>query len=152
MKTCEKQNRFWSSIKTSVLLFLLLFSLPVLAQNIDISGNVSDEYGEGVIGASILIKGTTKGTITDIDGNYSLLGVAPGAELEFSYLGMKPQTVKVSNKTTINVTLQENTELLDEVVVTALGMKREQKALGYAVTEVKGDELKAANSISPVSA
>lgn len=152
MKTCEKQNRLWSSIRGSVLLFLLLFSLPVLAQNINISGKVSDEFGEGVIGASILIKGTSKGTITDIDGNYSLLDVASGAELEFSYLGMKSQTVKVSSKTIINIVLQENSELLDEVVVTALGMKREQKALGYAVTEVKGDELKAANSISPVSA
>lgn len=152
MKTCEKQNHLWISFKGLICLFLLIFSLPIAAQNINISGTVTDEFGDGVIGASILVKGSTKGTITDIDGNYSLQSVPSGSVLEISYLGMKSQSVKVSNKTKIDVVLLEDSELLDEVVVTALGMKREQKALGYAVTEVKGEDLKSANSISPVSA
>ena len=71
----------------------------------------------------------------------------------WSFLHRHEETgCKVSGKTVINVVLQEDTQILDEVVVTALGLKREQKALGYAVTEVKGDDLKAANTISPVAA
>ena len=152
MKTSEKQSHLWTSFRGLICLFLLLFSLPIAAQNIDISGTVTDEFGDGVIGASVVVKGTTKGTITDIDGNYTLPGVASGVELEFSYIGMKPKLVKVTNQTKIDVVLMEDSEMLDEVVVTALGMKRSQKALGYAVTEVKGEDLKSANSISPVSA
>lgn len=117
-----------------------------------VTGVVTDPTGETIIGASVVVKGTTNGTITDIDGNYTLSNVPVTGILEFSYVGMQKQAVKVEGKTTINVVLAEDSEVLDEVVVTALGLKREQKALGYAVTEVKGDALRAANTISPVAA
>lgn len=117
-----------------------------------ITGIVTDANGDAVIGASVVVKGTSNGTITDIDGNYSLSNVPAKAILEFSYIGMQKQEVNVTGKTAINIILKEDAQALDEVVVTALGLKREQKALGYAVTEVKGDELKAANTISPVAA
>lgn len=136
--------------KTFVLILSLL-SVTAFAQNITVKGVVKDGTGETVIGGSVVVKGTSNGTVTDIDGNYTLSNVPANGILEFSYIGMKTQTINVNGKTVINVTLVEDAQALDEVVVTALGLKREQKALGYAVTEVKGDELRAANTISPVA-
>lgn len=132
-------------------LILSLLSVTAFAQNITVKGVVKDATGESVIGGSVVVKGTSNGTVTDIDGNYSLPNVPANGTLEFSYIGMKTQMVNVGGKSVINVTLVEDAQALDEVVVTALGLKREQKALGYAVTEVKGDELRAANTISPVA-
>lgn len=137
--------------KTFVLILSLL-SMTAFAQNITVKGVVKDATGETVIGGSVVVKGTSNGTVTDIDGNYTLSNVPANGTLEFSYIGMKTQAVNVGGKSIINVTLEEDSQTLDEVVVTALGLKREQKALGYAVTEVKGDELKAANTINPVAA
>ena len=153
MEKCKKSNRFFTRLKNVIGLLLLMISLPAVAQGVDINGTVTDEFGDGLIGVSVFVKSEDRGTITDIDGNWSLKGIKTGAEIEFSYIGMTSKIVKVKgNQTRIDVVLAEDTELLDEVVVTALGMKRDQKALGYAVTEVKGDELRSANSISPVSA
>ena len=138
--------------KGIVLVLVLSFiSLAAMAQNITVKGKVTDSKGEAVIGASVLVQGTTNGTVTDLDGNYSLTKVAPNAQLSFSYIGMKKQFVDVKGKTVINVVLVDDAEVLKEVVVTALGIKRETKALGYAVTELKGDELNA-NTINPVAA
>ena len=91
------------------------------------------------------------GTITDIDGNYVISDVPSNASLQFSYVGMKTQVVPINGRTTIDVVLETDSEILDELVVTALGMKRAEKALGYAVTELKGDEL-VTNIINPVAA
>lgn len=113
-------------------------------------GTVVDPTGEPIIGASILVKGTTNGTITDFDGNFSLTGVKKGDVLVISYVGSVTQEV-VWNGQNLNVTLQDDSKTLDEVVVTALGMKRATKALGYAVTEMKGEDLNA-NVVNPVSA
>lgn len=139
-------------MKKVLVLVLSFLSVAAFAQNITVKGIVKDGTGEPIIGGSVLVKGSSIGTVTDVDGNYTLSNVPADGVLEFSYIGMKKQDVKVSGKTVINVVLQEDTQILDEVVVTALGLKREQKALGYAVTEVKGDDLKAANTISPVAA
>ncbi len=126
--------------------FKYVFSLVVLlvgttglafSQNI-VTGTVEDADGP-LIGASVLVKGTTVGTITDMDGQFSIEAKV-GDELEFSYMGYTSQTVKVTGKT-LNVTMSENTEVLSEVVVTAMGIKRDRKALGYEVGEVKGEEL-----------
>lgn len=117
-----------------------------------VTGVVTDVSGDAIIGASVVVKGTSNGTITDLNGRYSLANVPEKAVLEFSYIGMQKQDVNVAGKTVINITLREDAQALDEVVVTALGLKREQKALGYAVTEIKGDDLKGANTINPVSA
>lgn len=105
------------------------------------TGQVVDAKGEPLIGVSILEVGTTNGTITDIDGNFTL-SVNEGATLEISYIGYKTQILPVRAKLG-QIVMKEDTEVLDEVVVTALGIKRSQKALSYNVQEVKGDALTA---------
>lgn len=120
-----------------LLFFLLGTAGMTMAQNM-VTGTVQDADGP-LIGASVLVKGTTRGTITDMDGQFTIQANI-GEELEFSYMGYSSQTVKVTS-TTVNITMSEDTEVLSEVVVTAMGIKRERKALGYEVGEVKGDEL-----------
>ena len=105
-------------------------------------GVVLDQSGEAVIGASVTIKGQTNiGTITNIDGEYTL--TAPvGSTLVISYVGFLPYEVKTTEKnTTLNITLEEDSEVLEEVVVTALGIKRSDKALTYNVQKLKSDQL-----------
>ncbi len=110
-----------------------------LAQTAVTGQVVSQEDGEPVIGASVQIDGTTTGTVTDIDGNFSLTAPKGKAKLVISYLGMKSQTVEA--KPNLIVYLEAEHNSLDEVVVTALGVSRQKKALGYAVTELDGDEM-----------
>ena len=110
-------------------------------QSVTTKGTVVDTKGMPLIGVSILEKGTTNGTITDIDGNFTL-NTAAGATLEISYIGYK--TLSLGVKPNLGqIVMSEDTEVLDEVVVTALGIKRSQKALSYNVQEVKGDALTA---------
>ena len=137
-----------NKVKNMRSLLLILFSaisLSVSAQTITVKGNVKDTSGEPVIGASVVEKGnTSNGTITDLDGNFSIK-VDGKKTLVISYIGMKSKEVVVSPN--VNVTLMSDTQNLDEVVVTAMGISREKKALGYAVQDVKADELtKGANS------
>ena len=124
---------------TSVLLFLALSAGVVSAQTSKVTGKVVGEDGEPVIGASIIVKGTTVGTVTDFDGNFTLDVPSDGKQLVISYIGMKSKEVVVSPN--VNVTLMSDTQNLDEVVVTAMGISKEKKALGYAVQDVKSDEL-----------
>ena len=112
----------------TLLLCISTFSLS--AQTITVRGTVTDRNNEPLIGATVSVAGSTnQGTITDYDGKYTLTDVRSNANLMFSYVGMKAQTVAVNGQTTINVTLQEDSEMLGEVVVTALGIKREKKSL-----------------------
>ncbi|WP_319504029.1 carboxypeptidase-like regulatory domain-containing protein [Bacteroides graminisolvens] len=113
----------------------------VTAQTQRVTGNVtSEEDGLPVVGASVLVKGTTVGTITDIDGNFTLSSVPASAKvLQVSYIGMQSQEVAI--KPSVKIILKNDAKALDEVVVTALGISREKKSLGYSVSEVKGDEL-----------
>jgi len=120
------------------------------AQTVTVTGTVYDEAGDPVMGASVIAKGSSIGTATDIDGKFSLPGVKIGTEIRVTFVGCDPFTFKASNQP-VTVTLKENAHNLDEVVVTALGMKREKKALGYSMTELKGDELNQ-SVINPVSA
>ncbi|MDD3188128.1 MAG: SusC/RagA family TonB-linked outer membrane protein [Fermentimonas sp.] len=109
--------------------------LSVSAQTgatINVRGTVQDVAGEPIIGANILIQGTTTGTITDYDGNF-MIQVPSDAILEVSYIGYVPQTIPVNNRTTINIILQEDTELLDEVVVIGYGSVRKDDATGSVV-------------------
>lgn len=122
------------------LITFLGFAIMATAQNKQISGKVTDASGEPIPGASVLLKGTTTGTITNLDGTY-VLNAAATDVLEFSFYGMKDQFVEVGDHAIINVTLQEDTMLLDEVVVTALGITRSEKTLGYSATTVKNDEI-----------
>ncbi|WP_280744430.1 MULTISPECIES: SusC/RagA family TonB-linked outer membrane protein [unclassified Parabacteroides] len=111
----------------------------VQQQTISIKGTVQDELGP-VIGANVIVKGTTNGTVTDRDGAFAL-EVAPNAVLVVSYIGYVEQEIQVNSRTNINVLLVEDRQQLEEVVVTALGIKRAAKTLSYATAEVKGDDL-----------
>ena len=119
----------------------------VTAQTQKVTGVViSEEDGQPVVGASVLVKGTTLGTITDVDGNFNLSNVPSSAKtLQISYIGMQTQEVVI--KPNLRVVLKADAQKLDEVVVTAMGISREKKALGYAVQDVKSDALtRAANT------
>jgi TonB-linked SusC/RagA family outer membrane protein len=112
----------------------------MLAQNIRITGKVIDNTGQPVVGVSIMIQGTRIGVASDLDGNYSI--DAPGnGVLIFSAIGMQEQRIQVQNRRVINVTMSESAQMLEELVVTALGIKKEKKALGYAVQDLKADEI-----------
>lgn len=113
-----------------------LNDLAVVQQANKVTGTVKDALGP-IIGASVMEKGTSNGTITDMDGKFSL-NVRSGATLVISYVGYKPKEVKAS-QSSLNIVLEEDSKMLSEVVVTALGIKRERKALGYGIDEVKGD-------------
>ncbi|WP_436414020.1 SusC/RagA family TonB-linked outer membrane protein [Petrimonas sp.] len=125
-------------------IFTSLFSVLVLsvyAQNITVRGTVTYATSdEPVIGATVRIQSSTgSGSVTDIDGNYVLNNVPSGGTLEFSYVGLTTQSVSVGGRSEINIVMAEDSELLEEVVVTALGIRRDKKALGYAVQGVSGD-------------
>lgn len=106
-----------------------------------ISGVVKDVNGETVIGANVLVKGTNNGTITNVNGEFSLDGVRRGDVLQISYIGFATLEVPYNGQALGTIVLSEDAKTLKEVVVTALGIKREKKALGYAMQELKGDEI-----------
>lgn len=95
-------------------------------KNLNITGKVLDKNGEPIIGANVLVKGTTNGTVTDLDGNYTL-DVSENAVLQISYIGYLTQEIPVSNKTVITVRLVEDTQSLDEVVVVGYGTQKKGK-------------------------
>ncbi len=105
-----------------------------------VRGTVTDQAGEPIIGASIVIKGTTKGVVTDTDGRFAI-DVSNGSTLEISCIGYEKRMVKVGAQRNVSITLAEDTKSLSDVVVTAMGIRKERKALGYAVTDMKADEL-----------
>ena len=125
-----------------VALFTLTLSYEVMAQQRVITGNViSEEDGLGLPGATVLVKGTTVGTTTDLDGNYSISVPAGSDVLIFSFVGLKTSEETIGNRSVINITLATDAAQLSEVVVTAIGIEREKKALGYAVTTVDDEQL-----------
>ncbi|WP_446786877.1 carboxypeptidase-like regulatory domain-containing protein, partial [Macellibacteroides fermentans] len=140
--------------KLTFLFLCLLIGIGLAtAQTREITGSViSAEDDQPVIGASVIVKGTTTGTVTDYDGKFSLSVPSAAKTLVISYIGMAAQEVAIAPN--VRVLLKADTQNLDEVVVTALGISREKKALGYAVSEVKGDEmLKARGGVSnPINA
>ena len=141
---------FKSLQKPLVFLFLLcLFPLGAMAQSI-IKGTVNDENGEPVIGATVKVKETQKGTITDFDGNYSI-EAASNATLIFSYVGYQTQEVSISGKTTINITMKEDHATLDEVVVVGYGVQKKKLVTG-ATVQVKGDEIAKLNTTNALEA
>ena len=115
-------------------------AIDISQQDTKITGTVEDEFGP-VAGASVVIKGTTNGTMTDMNGHFTLEGVKKGDIIQISFIGFATQDIPYTGQTALNVKLEEDAQKLDEVVVTALGMKRDKKALGYAMQELKGDEL-----------
>ena len=112
-----------------------------------VSGKVTDNSGEGLPGVNVVIKGTTIGSITDFDGNYQV-SVEENSTLVFSFVGFAPQEIEVGTRSVINMTLSQDVRALDEVVVTALGIEREKKALGYSVTQVAGEDFTESRAIN----
>ena len=137
----------FTRICTSILLF---FALTLSAYAQQVSGTVSDENGVPLPGATVVVEGTSTGVSTDFDGNYSI-SASQGDTLVFSFVGYASQSVVVGSSATINVSLEPDNSL-EEVVVTALGVKRNTKALGYSVTEVDGTELSANPSTNAINA
>lgn len=122
-------------------LLSLLFCLPVLAQDVTVNGRVtSSDDGSALPGVSIQVKGTTRGTTTDAEGQYRL-SVPANSRLVFSFIGFNNQELPVGNQTTINVSLTSGAQSLDEIVVTAQGIERDKRSLGYSTQEVSGTQL-----------
>lgn len=122
-------------------------------KTVTVKGKVVDKNGEPIIGANIRVSGASTGAVTDLDGNFTL-NVSPRASLVVSYVGMKAQTVALAGRTSLEITLEDDSKNLDAVVVTALGIKRSEKALSYNVQKVDSEALtkvKEANFVNSLS-
>jgi outer membrane receptor protein involved in Fe transport len=130
---------------TILLAFLFMLGVDYAnAQTRTISGKVTNsEDGGGIPGVTVLVKGTQVGTITDLEGSYTLNVTPDHTTLVFQFVGMKTVEVAIGDQNTINVTMEQDVLMMDEVVVTALGISREKKSLGYAVQEVSGEDVSA---------
>lgn len=135
-----------SKLKWTMALFMVLFVQLSFAQEKTLSGVVT-EAGMSLPGATVIIQGTQNGTQTDLDGQYSI-NVKPGDVLVFSFIGLDDVTYTVGAANTHNVTMTAGEEMLEEVTVTAFGIKRSSKSLGYATQEVKGDALNKTSNTS----
>lgn len=133
------KNRSFAGRILMVGIFLCMLILPVQAQDkVTLSGYVTDDTNLPLIGASVLVKGTTEGAVTDVDGRYEM-EVAPDAELEISYVGYKTQTVNVNNRSSINFVLEPDALMLQEVVAIGYGSQRKED-LSMAVSTMNVDE------------
>jgi TonB-linked SusC/RagA family outer membrane protein len=151
--------RSYLSRKIYPKLFLLLCMLCLQtvsfaqnkAENKAVTGRIVDEAGEPLIGVSVSVKGSATGTATDVNGNFTL-SVAKGSVLTVSYLGYTPQSVTVTDQDVYNIKLVSDTKVLDTVVVTALGIKRAEKALSYNVQQISGEEISTVKSANFMNA
>ena len=136
-----KKKRSFKLCKGLLFAFMWILALGVSSQNLTLRGNVSDISGEPLIGVTIQVLNTSVGTITDADGNFSLLNVSPDAIIEVSYVGMTSQRINVNGRTTIDVVLTEDTELLGEVVVTGFGLSQRKESLTSAISVVGAEDI-----------
>lgn len=151
----ESTKVFFKLRRKALLLFgfFTLCGLVGYGQGISVSGKiVSQEFNDGIPGVNVLIKGTNQGTITDVNGDYKLNVPSQEAVLVFSFVGYKPQEIRVGDKSIINIELLSDAQQLSEVVVTALGIEREKRDLGYAVQEIDGEQLTQARETNVVNA
>lgn len=135
------KNRNSDLVKCKLFILVWLFSLSMTAQNITVRGHVADTKGDPLIGVTVQVQGTSIGTVTDIEGDFTLLNVAPDATLEISYVGMRTQSLALNGRTTVRITLEDDTELLDEVVVVGYGTMRREAVTG-SVSSMQGDMLR----------
>ena len=143
------EKAFW--LKNLFLIACLLFTAtPGFSQNKTVTGTVTDATGEPLIGASVLQQGTSNGVITDIDGKYSIQ-VPSEATLEFSYVGMVKQAIKVGNRSVIDVQMQDDSQMLAETVVIGYGSAKKRDLTG-SITNIKGDEIANKPVVNPVAA
>ncbi|MBE6282113.1 MAG: TonB-dependent receptor [Bacteroides sp.] len=142
----NRKNSLFNCLgKAQRLFFVALLSVLAItasAQSKSVSGTVVDKAGEPVIGASVVVKGTTNGTITDFDGNFSLQGVPNDGTIQVSFVGYKTQDISVAGKSSVKITLAEDTEMLDEVVVVGYGVQKKSDVTG-ALTRVDAEQLNA---------
>src|SRR5690606_23833387 len=130
------------TLQRAFLLVFLLFSWQSWSQERSISGSVADENGLPLPGVTVQVKDASIGAVTDFDGNFSLsVPDNPQTTLVFSFIGYERQEVQIGSRSDINIVLNESQESLDAVVVTALGIRREEKRLGFSQTTVQTDEL-----------
>lgn len=134
-------------IKPLLLLLFCMAGQVIFAQQRTISGTVKDGEGMPMPGVNVLVKGTSNGTQTDFDGEFSIAGVRKGETLVFSFIGYKTVERVIDSQDNLNLSLEPSAENLNEVVVTALGIKREEKALGYAVQKIEGESLQKVSGI-----
>lgn len=145
-------NKFLAFL-IALVLVLMSTGFDALAQNgFSVNGKIVDDSGTAVIGASVIEKGTGNGAITDIDGTYSIRVSSSNAVLEVACLGMISQEISLAGRSVVNVTLLPDSQILEGVIVTALGIKRDEKALGYAISALDNDELTAGHEQNVMSA
>jgi len=127
---------------------LMLVSMAGWAQERTVKGRItSSQDGSGLPGVNVVVKGTTNGTVTDVEGNYTIVAPASGT-LVFSFIGLKSQEVVIGERTVIDVPMDQDVTQLTEVVVTALGIEKSAKSIGYSVAKVKSDELTQAKAFN----
>lgn len=134
-----------------ILTLIWAVSLGIFAQNITVSGVVSDVNKEPLIGVTIRVLNSTSGTISDYEGNYSISNVDPNATLEFSYVGMAPQTIALEGRTSLNVTLSEDMELLEEFVVVGYGTQSKRRVT-TAISNVDAEDIMRSSSTTTAGA
>ena len=139
----EKKSCFLKAF--GIMLLCVLFTTQANAQEITVTGTVTDNFGP-VIGASVVVDGTSNGCITDLDGKFSLTNVPSNGTLTFSYIGYQTQKIAVNGKSSINVKLAEDTQLLQEVVVVGYGVQRKSDLTGAVASVKAGDVLKSTPS------
>ena len=147
LQDLQKKTIWFKSIVA--LTCLLLTSASAFAQTKTVTGTVTDATNEPLIGASVLVQGTSTGTITDMDGKYSI-SVTPEDVLVFSYVGMNAQSVKVGTQNVINVTLKEDSQMLAETVVIGYGSAKKRDLTG-SITNIKGEEIANKPATNPLS-
>ena len=134
-----------------VVISLLTMNSAMFSQSVTIKGVVKDASdGTPIVGANVIEKGTSNGSVTDASGNFSI-NAKTGATLVFTFIGYQNQEIQVANETELTIALAVEAKNLDEVVITALGVKKEKSKLGYAVQDVKGDEIVRARDANPLT-
>ena len=127
--------------RLAVTLLVCGCSMSLFAQESKVTGKITDESGAPLSGASVVVKGTSNGVVTDARGTYSITVSGNNATLEVSFLGYVGQDVAVGGRSVIDLSLAEDSQVLDEVVVTALGIKKDTRKVGYAVSSINAQEL-----------
>ena len=151
---CSKCNSWLGRKFLFTIVAFVLSGVMAFAQTKTVTGTIVDEFGEPIIGANVLVKGTTNGAVTDIDGNYSITGVSNADELVVSYIGYASQTFPVGNQTTFNITMKEDGENLEEVVVVGYGVQKKKDLTG-SVSSIKSADIQnvaAANAMQAMQA
>ncbi len=133
------------NLKLVLVCFLMTVASVAFAQNVQITGKVTDQSGNPVVGAYVVVEGTTTGAVTDSQGNYSI-SAPRESMLWFSFFGMKTKDVQIGDQTVIDVVLEDDAMNLDEVVVTAQGLTRKQKAIGYSAQSLSTEQITTTHS------